>query len=135
MIMKSNYLKRYYLSCVIVIGLFILLNTFPTVITFGFWSADNVTTIIILIINFIILGLNLLSEALKYKMNVDNNKTPLAFLIIMLLIVLLAIIMNHFVLVESLHYSYYYNFILLLFLALNIYTFCCYEGKDKKKNK
>ena len=61
----------------------------------------------------------------KYKLKKSNIIIPILYLAFLIIIFSLSIVMNYLLIVPNIHFSYYYNLILIGYLMLNIYSLLC----------
>jgi hypothetical protein len=74
----------------------------------------------------IILGLVfILLSAKKFKLKNFNIKCPFVYVVFYSFIVCLCFILDAFTIIPYIHFMYYYNFVLVGYILLNIYSLLC----------
>ena len=77
------------------------------------------------IFNLILSLLFILLSARKYKLKKFNIMCPVVYLIFFSVVICLCFVLNSIVMVPYVHFMYYYNFVLIAYVILNIYSLLC----------
>lgn len=77
------------------------------------------------IFNLILSLLFILLSARKYKLKKFNIVCPIVYLVFFVIVTCLCFVLNSIVMVPYIHFMYYYNFVLIAYLILNIYSLLC----------
>ena len=81
--------------------------------------------------NYILIFINLILFILfvilnrKFKLKKVNIWRPNIYIILFLIVIGLCFIINNLVMVEYIHFMYYFNFILIGYIMFNIYSLLC----------
>lgn len=73
---------------------------------------------LVLVILFVILNS-------KFKLKKQNKLCPVIYLVFLSIVVILSFIINPLLMLQNVHYMYYFNFVLIGYLILNIYSLLC----------
>lgn len=77
------------------------------------------------IFNLILSLLFILLSARKYKLKKFNIVCPIVYLVFFGIVTCLCFVLNSIVMVPYIHFMYYYNFVLISYVILNIYSLLC----------
>ena len=114
---SKKYKLMYYVS---------LLVTFIFIIIVGI-KMDEVAifTMSTLFIINLILALLFILLGKKYKLKNQNNIVPIVYLIFLFSVMILAFLINSLLIVSNIQFMYYYNFVLVGYIMVNIYSLLC----------
>lgn len=120
--MKNNLYKiLYYLSSIVIVILLIYCSkmTFKNDITVFYSSLEILLTLSVL--SFIVTNIFLFKNK-KFKTNTKDLLLPIIYLVFVLIVIILMVIYNKDAIIPYLHYTYYYIFLLIPYILLNLYT-------------
>lgn len=61
----------------------------------------------------------------KFKLKKQNKLCPIIYIVFLGIVVTLSFIINPLLMLQNVHYMYYFNFVLVGYLLLNIYSLLC----------
>ncbi len=133
----NKYLRFYYLDTILLIVLILIINfcDIDQISIYSDFSSGNAFPFIsvLLIIGLISLIINVLFHLTHKKFIEENLLFPKYYLIFFIIIILLGLIYTKFAIIPGLHVMYYFNFIIIGYAFLSIYTNLSFEKKKKNK--
>jgi len=128
--MKAKYLFLYYLSSFFVFLSYLIFCLFDN---YSFFQNINNSLFfnkyisVMIIINLVLLIVNVFLNIKRYKFDIKHLKMPIIFLIFYFIMAILVVIMNNYLLFKWIEFSYYFMFVLINYLFLNIYTMISFK--------
>ena len=114
---EKNYKIIYIISSILTIIGSIL---FITIVD----NTYNAPYILLIMINILMFILFIIMNR-KRKLKKSNIVLPIIYIIFLIIMLILSFVINNYTLVKYIHFPYYFNFVLVADVMLNIYTLLC----------
>lgn len=135
------YLVLYYLCFIFTLG-FVIYTSFTFNDTFTIFGTvmgnfDGSSILSCVFVLVVLFSFNILFSILHIKKKISNANIlfPIFYLLFLIIMVVIEFRFNSILLIPGMQFSYYFHFVYIGYIILNIYSLLCLSSKKNKKSK